>query len=103
MKAEDLRKEFTTKYDESVKSEVTSYNPDYVSWLEKKVIDFTSLKVSPYPKMMMVWDEHESKAVPRFVLCEHKGIYNAIINAESELEANSLYEILKWPNAKDIN
>jgi hypothetical protein len=38
MDIEYLRKKFTDEYSENIKSEITSYNPDYVRWLEMKII-----------------------------------------------------------------
>jgi len=48
--------------------------------------------VSEYPKMMMVWDEDESKAKPKEVIAFSKGVYIGWVR-------NSLYH---WLYAKDI-
>lgn len=59
MKSEDLRKEFTDEYSEKVKSEITSYNPDYVYWLEQKVVKNCSIPdvITPF----WLWLVREAK------------------------------------------
>lgn len=57
---------------------------------------------SPYPKMMMVWDENKDDAAPRCVINEIDGYYLAFAGAENIEDSKYVNEVESWLHAKDI-
>ncbi len=75
-------------------------------WTEQGVINamesYASQFKSPYPKMMMVWDNMIQAFIPRWIIAEHDGKFIGILNAASEKEAKNEYQTTTWQTAKDI-
>jgi len=46
MTKEELRREFGNTYSEKIRSQITTYNPDYVYWLENKVLSKKKISVN---------------------------------------------------------
>ena len=61
MKTAELRREFANKYSEKIRTELTTYNPDYVHFLEDKIV-----------KLVNITDVNNNEAFSEVTVCDHK-------------------------------